>query len=118
MSHTKERWYNEGNRVYDAEKHEVAVATKAEPSLRKHAVKRAARIVACVNACANLPEPEKNIKQLVEAARSAQNSLEYLKSVGYMECQFDTTKRHKYNFDLSELINDFEKALAPFEEKK
>ncbi len=75
MSHTKEPWkvgekkpfmiFSEGS-IYA-----LAVASATE-STATQAVKDAARIVACVNACANLPEPEKNIRELVAAATGAQ----------------------------------------------
>jgi hypothetical protein len=79
MKHTKvitEPCYNAQNRVYDNERRLVAepprTGTTDERGVKAITwadCERARHIAACLNACANLPEPEKNIKELVEAAR-------------------------------------------------
>lgn len=78
MSHTKEPWrvhiYSDArnHEIYGG-KHQIAEVTNyyttPEHSDRAQDEANAERIVACVNACSTLKDPEKEIKALIDAAR-------------------------------------------------
>ena len=68
-THTPTPWAVRGSRIYDGNDEETAVATRASPRNRAHTKETAARIVACVNACAGIPpEAVKDLRSVLTNA--------------------------------------------------
>jgi hypothetical protein len=87
MMHTPEPWRVDivsGTIIFDKEKIQgleviITIPTEAQGGVKK-AQANAARIVACVNACAGMEDPAAEIALLTERLKNAQEELVYLRA--------------------------------------
>lgn len=138
MSHTKEPWetfsapFEIGVRKRWGEGVEVTALTywshgNVPPGEREEQAcnANATRIVACVNACAGLPDPKENIKGLAQTARHFQAMLkDAIKSVELEQLHHPAitrvlAKERERELEMLRLrLEICEKTLAPLKKKK